>query len=166
MLTVTAAAVEPVTLAQAKAHLNVLHTDSDVHIGALVSAARAHVEMTTGRALAAAQYMWPAGPSWQQLPLAPIAAVAAATYIDSSGARVALPAYTVDLERGALALGSGSLLGSKVNITFTTAAPAVVPEPLQQAILLQVQQLWDGEDEKRRDTIAALVAPYRLNLGV
>jgi uncharacterized phiE125 gp8 family phage protein len=167
MLTITAATTEPVTLAAAKVHLNVLHGDSDVHIGALISAARAHVEQATGRALVAAEYMWPAGSEWWRLPLAPVAAVTAATYIDATGARVALPAYTLDVERGTLSLdGSAALAGSKVNITFATAAPDVVPEPLQQAMLLQVEQLWNGHDEKRREAIDALISPYRVNIGV
>ena len=47
----TAAAVEPVTLAEAKAYLRVEHDDDDDVIAALIAGARIHVEAQTRRAL-------------------------------------------------------------------------------------------------------------------
>lgn len=46
----TAPATEPITLAEAKAHLRVLGTDDDTYITLLAKAARRHVEVVTGRA--------------------------------------------------------------------------------------------------------------------
>lgn len=47
---ITAATVEPVTLSEMKAHLRVdeVFTDDDTYISGLISAARAHIEHTTG----------------------------------------------------------------------------------------------------------------------
>ncbi len=47
----TPPAVEPVTLAEAKAYLRVEHGDDDDVIAALIAAARSHVEAQTRRVL-------------------------------------------------------------------------------------------------------------------
>lgn len=74
MLTIiTAATVEPITLAQAKAHLRVAHDGDDALITAIIAAAREAVELETGRALAVASYEWtPDCKGQTQLPLTPV----------------------------------------------------------------------------------------------
>lgn len=49
---VSAPVAEPVTLAEAKAHLRVTHSDDDAYITRLISAARAHIEDDINRAIA------------------------------------------------------------------------------------------------------------------
>lgn len=72
MLTVTTpAAVEPVSLEEAKAHLRVAHSADDALISRLISAARETVEMHTGWALAAAGYAWEPGDDDLPVPLQP-----------------------------------------------------------------------------------------------
>ena len=172
MLTVTTAAtVEPVTLAEAKAHLYVTHDSDDALIGALISAARERVELNTGRALAAASYLWAAGCDWRVLPLFPVDSVTSATYDSGDGTRIDLPAYTLDTARNTITLENDAVLsGGAVNIEFDTA-PAIVPAALKAAILLIVGDLYANREE-HGDALAAnpavdrLIYPYRVNLGV
>lgn len=66
------AADEPVTLAEAKQHLVVIHDADDALILAYIAAAREVVEQQTGYALVAATYDWTPGlPGWTELPIEP-----------------------------------------------------------------------------------------------
>ncbi|AEC22290.1 hypothetical protein PT7_P054 (plasmid) [Pusillimonas sp. T7-7] len=68
----TAATTEPVTLAEAKLHLRVDIDAEDALIGSLITAAREHVELVTGRALADVSYSWtPEGDRTTPLPIVP-----------------------------------------------------------------------------------------------
>lgn len=168
---VTPAAAEPVSLAEAKAHLRVTHSLDDTLIGSLISAARERVEMNTGRALAAASYLWAAGDNWRCLPLWPVASITAATYVDSDGARVNLPAYTLDANRSTITLDDGAVLqGDRVNVEFDTD-PENIPAALKAAILLIVGDLYanteeGGERLEANPAVDRLVFPYRVNLGL
>lgn len=69
---VTAATTEPVTLAEAKAHVYATHDSDDALIGSLITAAREIVERQTGYALAQADYAWtPVGDRTSPLPIEP-----------------------------------------------------------------------------------------------
>lgn len=69
---VTAATEEPVTLAEARAQLAVLHSAHDAMIDSLITAARELVERLTGYALAEASYEWtPEGGRTEPLPILP-----------------------------------------------------------------------------------------------
>jgi uncharacterized phiE125 gp8 family phage protein len=70
---ITPPALEPVTLAEAKAHLKVDVTDDDALIGTLISAARARAEWHTGRAFVTQGWTlwldcWPGAGSCADLP--------------------------------------------------------------------------------------------------
>lgn len=176
LVTVTAAATEPITLAEAKAHLRITHSADDTMIGALVSAAREAVEMNTGRALAAAEYRWASDDaidSAMRLPLWPLDAVSAVSYEDADGARVLLDAsaYAVDADRATVVLTPPSG-GSALSVTFTVA-PTNIPAPLKAAILLLVGDLYENAEATIVGTIVAdnptvdrLLYPYRVNLGL
>ena len=92
----TPPAVEPVTLAEAKAHLKIDTTDDDALITALIPAARARAEWHTGRALVTQGWtLWlDAWPDIIAIPLPPLQAVASVTVYardDSARARTVSP---------------------------------------------------------------------------
>ena len=82
-------AAEPVTLAEAKAFLRVDVTAEDAFITTLITAARLHVEGTTGRALIS--QTWRVGlDCWPEsrevvLPIAPLISISAITVFDDDG---------------------------------------------------------------------------------
>lgn len=127
MLTrVTPPAVEPVTLAQAKAHLRVNFADDDALVTALVGAARGACEkevdrsfVTTAWQLGLDRFPWPEGPNRGydprvfehplvgasapiRVPVARLIAVSSITYLDGTGTRQTLSpsAYTVEAGDG------------------------------------------------------------------
>ena len=93
-------ALEPVTLAEARAHLRVTATAEDALIERLVAAARAEVERLTRRALIRQGWRlyldgWPPGRA-VRFPVAPVVSVESLTVYDDDGMPVLLPvgAYT------------------------------------------------------------------------
>ncbi len=87
-----APAAEPLTTADAKAHLRVDHSDDDTLIAANVAAARAHVEARTGTRLYT-QTVSMKAESWddlESLPVAPIQSITSVSYVDTGGTTITL----------------------------------------------------------------------------
>lgn len=83
----SAPAAEPLTTADAKAHLRVDHSDDDTLIAAYVAAARAHVEARTGTRLYT-QTVSMKAEGWDDLaslPIAPIQSITSVAYVDTDG---------------------------------------------------------------------------------
>ena len=99
---VTAPAVEPLTLAEAKGHLRVTTTDEDALITALIVAAREYAETFTRRALITQTWdlTLDSFPSEIVMPMPALQSVTSITYIDVDGASQTLPTteYTVDIK--------------------------------------------------------------------
>jgi len=164
LITVTAATVEPVTLAEAKADLRMTHSEDDVLIGRLIASARAIVEQWTGVSLAAATYQQTYGDSYGPLevPLLP-ATVSSVTHL-TDNVRGVLAGYVADGVTGSIASGYGKSLV----VEFTTA-PGVIPAPLKSAILLLVRREYEADpDEQGKlwNTALACAHMYRRTLGV
>mgnify|MGYP000303691236 CR=1 FL=1 len=179
---------EPVSLADAKAHLKVDDSNEDQLVQALVTAARAHLELATRRAFLTQSWSlfldrWPEGGT-VALPFGPVQSVDAVRLHDEGGtattlagseyvvdtvslpARVARPGHDGWPGRATRALNG-------IEIMFTAgfgAAPGDVPAPLRQAILQLVAHwfehreplAFDGAAIEMPAAVKALIAPYRM----
>jgi uncharacterized phiE125 gp8 family phage protein len=182
---ITPPALEPVSLADAKAHLRVGDDADDALIGAAITAARIHVEAATRRVLIEQEWRiyrddWPAS---RLVPIAigPLISVDAVTVYDAGGEPTELDAdaYEVDLvsmpgrlKVAADAVDPGRAVnGIEVDVTAGYGASSVeVPAPLRQAILMLVAHWYEhraaaGFNEASAVAplgVEALIAPYRV----
>ncbi len=149
---VTPPALEPVSLAEAKAHLRIGHVDEDAMISRLIIAARRHVEAHTGLGLIFQGWThfrddWPEG-GVVELPLSPVIAVTQVkTWGEDDVAASVDPAhYYIDrisqpprlLLRGSRVWARPGRIGNGIEIVLTVgfgAAAGDVPAELRQAIL-------------------------------
>ncbi len=178
----TPPALEPVSLAEAKAHLRISHADEDATIGKLIVAARRQAEAQTGLLLIAQGWShfrddWP-DDGEVALPLAPVIGLGnIKVYGEDDIAATIDPAhYYVDrLSRPARLLLRGSRvwarpgrIGNGIEIALTAGfgtAATDVPEQLRQAIL-QLAAHWyehrgNGEDAAAPLAVAHLFAAFR-----
>jgi uncharacterized phiE125 gp8 family phage protein len=182
-LLLTAPAVEPLSLAEAKAFLRVETSDDDDVIGALIASARGHVEAQTRRALITQSWRlaidaWPDDGRLAVLP-APLQALTAARVYDFSNVAQALDTAGFVLDKGASVLlftpwslpaPGRAAAGIELDLTVGYgAAAADVPEPLRQAIRLLIAHWYEnrglvaaGTTTVLPSTVAALIAPYRM----
>jgi len=174
----TPPATEPVTLAEAKAHLKVDTADEDALIGSLVTAARARAEWHTGRALVTQGWtLWLDG--WPpdgiaEIPLPPLQAVTEVALHTSDGVRTVLDstAYRVDTasEPGRLVFSAEPPClrpqdGVEIAFRAGYGGAAAVPQPIKEAVLEIVADLYTHRgDEYGPVGLAgqALLAPYRI----
>ena len=176
----TPPAAEPVSLAEAKAHLKLDTSDDDVLIASLITAARARAEWHTGRALVTQSWTlwldaWPAG--GVEIPLPPLQSVTSVTTyaLDDTPRTLAPSTYQVDAASAParLTLKSGivpptglrALSAVEIGFTAGYGAASAVPAPVKQAILQTVADLFvhrGDEAEVVSSTAQALLAPYRI----
>ena len=97
---ITEPTIEPISVTEAKAHLVVEHFSDDTLIGALIVAARRHVEARTGRALVRQKWRLTRDCFANRMDLfrLPAQAVDSVNYVDQDGANQVLDAtvYTFD----------------------------------------------------------------------
>ena len=155
-LLLTAPAIEPLSLAEAKAFLRVETSDDDDVIAALIAGARIHVEAQTRRALITQSWRlsldaWPDDGRLNVLP-APLQALTAARVNDFDNNAQTLDTAAFVLDKGAAALifapnfatwalpAPGRMsAGIEFDVTVGYGDAAVdVPEALRQAIRLLV----------------------------
>jgi uncharacterized phiE125 gp8 family phage protein len=163
----TAAELEPVTLSEVKAHLNIGHGDDDTLLGEYLTSAIAELDGrdgTLGRALV--NQVWtlklPGFPSEIRLPMPPTQSVDAITYIDREGVTqsVAPSAYAVSglggMHWAVIRPASGHAwpatgeADEAVTIDFTAGFGATsdkVPAPIRHAIKERVSQLYENRVE-------------------
>ncbi len=179
----TAPAVEPLSLAEAKAFLRVEHADDDDVIASLIAAARLHVEAQTRRALITQSWRltrdaWPADGRLTVTP-APLEALTAVRVYDGGGhaAALDLQSFVVDSAGSSIVFAPWALMqpgrsaaGIELDVTVGYGdAASDVPEPLRQAVRLLVAHWYENRGLTTPGTImvlpatvAALLAPYRV----
>lgn len=184
----TAPTVEPVTLAEAKAHLALpaASTSQDTMVTALIKAARAHVESITNRALLQQTWLvsldaFPTSFADRaiRLPLGRCLSVTKIDYRDTDGAwqTMAGPAesppgtaFEVDLygQQAGIVTPAGSSMwpsvwpyGGAVRIEAVFGYgndAASLPPDLRQAVLMRLADLYDGRSEAEGGDVSALMA--------
>ena len=150
-------AVEPVSLAEAKAHLRIDHAADDGLIEGLVTAARSHVERETGIAVIEQVWRlylddWP-GDRCVRLRRHPVRRIEAATIFDADGEAHRVPDAWLRLDTvsrpARLQVSDAAPPGASMNgieIEFAAGlaeTPAEVPDALKRAILLLVAQWYE-----------------------
>jgi uncharacterized phiE125 gp8 family phage protein len=186
---ITPPAIEPVTLAEAKAHLRLSAEGGpeDDLIAALLVAARIHVERATRLMLIAQTWRlyrddWPEG-GVLTLRLNPVIGIGAITVYDRDGAPQELPATAYRLDaaarpaRIALLGAAGPLTpgaplnGVEIDVTAGYGASGIdVPQPLRLAIMMLATRWYEGRDGFFTDAVPgdvadafeALIAPFRV----
>ena len=182
-LLLTAPAVEPLSLAEAKAFLRVETGDDDDVIGALIAGSRIHIEAQTRRALITQSWRicvdsWPDDGRLPILP-APLQTLTAARVYNFDNVAQTLDTGAFVLDKGASALifapwalpAPGRVAaGIELDVTVGYGDAAIdVPEALRQAIRLLVAHWYEnrglvaaGTTVVLPSTVAALLAPYRM----
>jgi len=152
---------EPITLAQAKAHLRVDTMDEDILISSLILTSRLHIEAALGLALITQSWQltlnaWPKGNA-VPLPLHPVVAVTTVKTIAANGTSTTLAPSATVLDAGppARVVNVSQLwpvvtaAANGIAITLTAGfGPTAddVPAPIRQALLLLVAHWYEHRD--------------------
>ena len=186
---IVAPAVEPVTLAETKAHLRVdAATDDGLIAGYIQAAVRAAENYIRGKLIRqtwdyTVDYCWPIvsvkGMTRYriELPLHPVMSVSSVSYVDDNGATQTLSSllYTVRTD-GPVAYVEKAYdstwptirrVPAAITVRFTVGYDAEdVPDEIRTAILLHVEALYDRCDEDAMKACEAcrnaLLDPYRI----
>ena len=179
-----APAVEPVSLADARAHLEIDITDHDDKITSAIADARRYVEDATGRCLVTQTWVGYLDelPAEIEVPRGPLASVSSITYTDTAGAVQTLAAdqYQVDpvsvVPRIIPAYGVSwpssrcVVNGVAVTMVLGYGLAAAVPGNLRRAVKLLVGSFFRLRENEITGTtvneipigVARLIAPFRL----
>ena len=183
---VTPPAAEPVSLAEAKAHLRVDTSDDDALITSLIVAARQWCEGYQNRAYVTQTWDlvlddWPADPCPDRVrvPLPPLQSVASLKYTDADGVQATMPAtdYLVDVasQPGRLVLAYGKVWptvtlrpAAAIEVRFTAGygLAVAVPETVKQAIKLLVGHLYEHREATSVDELSEVSFAVKALLGL
>ena len=150
---VTASTDEPVSLADAKAHVGQDDTMDDVYIRGLIGAARAHSEMFTRRKWINATYDWnlPAFPPFPILlnewPLAPLSSIVSIKYVDDAGDTQTWAASNYVVQTG--------LSPGVIELAFNVTVPTTRGQP--NAVTIQKVMGYGGVDDVPADARHAML---------
>lgn len=178
-------AIEPVTLAEAKAHLRLTGTDDDDYVAAMITAARIQVETATRRVLIDQTWRiyrddWPAD-GLITLTLVPLKAVTAVTVFDLEGEATVVPATDWVLDAassparlrltGAVPGPGRPINGIEIDVLAGYGLSGLsVPQPLRLAVMTLVARWYEDREglsygivpSRVAAAFEALVAPFRV----
>lgn len=176
-----------ISLAEAKAHLNVDTSAADVYLTALIQAATAYLDGRdgiTGRAFRPQTWRldMPRFPACVKLPLPPTIAVDSVEYLDGAGVSTVIDPANYRVIPGGF---DGAIISPAIGLAWPTvydgAADAAsviftagyvstsspeneaIPEPLRVAILMLLTAWYDSPATADiPELVGSLIAPYRL----
>ncbi|MDK9697792.1 MAG: head-tail connector protein [Siculibacillus sp.] len=178
-------AIEPVTLAEAKAHLRLTGSDDDDYVAAMITAARIQVESATRRVLIDQTWRiyrddWPSD-GHVAIPIAPVKSIAAVTVYDADGEPTELaptdrlldvasqPARLVFT--GAAPHPGRAVNGIEIDVVAGYGPSGLeVPQPLRLAVMTLVARWYEDREglaygivpSRVAAAFEALVAPFRV----
>ena len=166
---------EPVSLAEAKSHLRVDHSDSDVEITAMIQAARELVEKNLNLDLGERTWVYTLESFHDpiELPKSPTDGIDSIEYVDTDGNTQTLSTDVYLLEGDEIYLKYDqswpSVRDQRAAITITfRSGGAEVPQAVKNAILLTVGDLYENREGKVigtiqsvNPTVQALLDPHR-----
>lgn len=178
---IVAPTAEPISVAEAKAHLRVDLADDEALIARLIAAAREWVETVTGRAMMTQSWRmtldaWPEGEALALI-RPPVQSVTAVRTFDVAGIAaiwstanyaMAFGAEPQRLVRTVPSWPTPGRASAGIEIDLICGYGAVatdVPAALRQAVLLKAAQLYERRGEDRQespDAAWALIAPFRM----
>lgn len=187
MTLLTEPTAEPVTLAEAKAHLAIDFTDHDIMILSMIVAARRHVEEYTRRAIVRQKWRIYLDAFASEIALAPppVQEIAQVQYIDGTTSpetqTVASTIYELDKPRQVLRLAYGQTWPSPrtqynaawIDVWSGYYDPAAspishkIPTDIKFAVLMLVEDLFNNRGRQseivlnENRTAAALMQPHR-----
>ena len=183
---VSAPAIEPITLSEAKTHLRVDGATDDTLVNSLIVTSRLHIEAALSIALITQNWRlvldcWPVGDTLN-VPLRPLSAVTEVRVIDGQGVPKIIDAisYSVDLVSNVPRIISRSgywpmpgvrTSGIEIDVAAGYGDTTVdVPQPIRQALLLLIAHWYENREPaaiatpaaRIPDTVGSLLEPYRV----
>lgn len=166
-----APAVEPVTLAQAKAQCNILddEADFDAQLGRLIKAARAHAERYCNARWAEQELSCPCDrfSDLARLSEGPLKSVSSLGYVDAGGNAQTVPEAVFQINRDGLEPSISLKHGQSwpsiqpgSRITLTAVFGGDVPEDVQHAMLLFIADSFLARENAERKDWTALDALF------
>jgi uncharacterized phiE125 gp8 family phage protein len=179
LLLISGPAMEPVSLAEAKAHLRIDGSTEDTLVASLITSARVHIETTLSQSLITQQWAlwldeWPDGGE-VKLPLTPVQEVVSITIYDSAdtGEIVAPDNYISDktriVRRSKTTWPRPLRRANGIEIVFRTGYGdnrTDIPHTIRQATLLLIAHWYEHREpvSMGADTpqsLTALLTPYK-----